>query len=90
MRTREIARKEDAVAVYYMEKEATECFDTENSVFAVEVPSKQHHLPEVKEAKEKEIQNLTNLVCFREVKYDGTQRPLGSRWVITKKRSMMA
>ena len=68
-----------------MEKEPTECFDTENSGFAVEVPSKQHNLPEVKEAKEKEIQNLTNLGYFREVKYNGNQKPLGSRWVITKK-----
>ena len=51
----------------------TECFDTEDNLFAVEVPSKLHHLPEVKEAKEKEMQNLKDLGCFREVKYDGTQ-----------------
>ena len=41
-------------------------------------------MPEVIEAKQKEIENLEKYEVFEEVKYEG-QETVGSRWVITKK-----
>ena len=60
-----------------------ECFD-DISVFTVEVPVREHKMPEVIEAKDNEIKNLEKYGVFEEVKYEG-QETVGSRWVITKK-----
>ena len=66
-----------------MKIENTECFD-DISIYTVEVPVREHKMPEVIEAKEKEIENLEKYGVFEEVKYEG-QETVGSRWVITKK-----
>ena len=50
----------------------------------VEVPRKDHGLPEVVEAKEREVKNLTDFDTFEEVADEG-QKTVGSRWVLTKK-----
>ena len=63
--------------------ENKECFD-DISIYAVEVPIKEHKRVEVLEAKEKEIKNLDDYEVFEEVDDIG-QEKIGSRWVITKK-----
>ena len=46
-----------SINTYYINKEKEEYFDTEISVFAVEVPAKLHNTKEVKEAKEKGLKS---------------------------------
>ena len=53
-------------------------------MFAVEIPVAEHKKPEVIEAKEKELENLTKYDVFEEVEDSGQER-ISSRWVITKK-----
>ena len=63
--------------------ENTECFD-DVTVFAVEIPVSGHKDPEVVEAKEKELENLSKYDVFEEVEDSGQER-ITSRWVITRK-----
>ena len=49
---------------------------------AVEIPPKDHDKPEVKMAKEKEVENLMRFDTFVEVDDEG-QSTIGSRWVFT-------
>ena len=86
MKTRSQRRKEmenDALATFWMELENNECYN-DIAVYAVEVPIKEHKLPEVIEVKDKEIQNLFRYNVFEEVDDVGQIR-ISSRWVITRK-----
>ena len=71
------------IGAYWITKQNSECFD-EYAIYVVEVPKKDHGLPEVVEAKEPEINNLKDFDTFVEV-YDEGQKTVGSRWVITRK-----
>ena len=55
-----------------------------HTTYVVEVPVKLHNAPEVIEAKDKEVTNLTDYDTFEEVEDTG-QEKIGSRWVITEK-----
>ena len=66
-----------------MHVENSECFD-EIAIYTVEVPVKEHKLPEVIDAKQKEIENLEKYGVFEEVEDEG-QETVDSRWVITRK-----
>ena len=82
----EIERRDlerEQIATFWMKLENNECFD-DISIYKVEVPVREHKMPEVIEAKQKEIENLEKYEVFEEVKYEG-QETVGSRWVITKK-----
>ena len=61
-----------------------ECFNNTITNFVVEVPIKNHKIPEVVSAKRKEIENLLKYDTYEEVKDEGQDR-ISSRWVITKK-----
>ena len=63
----------------------SECFD-ECTTFVVELPVKFHNIPEVLQAKEKELNNLLEYETFEEVDDIG-QETIGSRWVVTKKEA---
>merc|ERR1712030_23632 len=78
---RELER--DQTATFWLQVENTECFD-DLTVFAVEVPTKEHRKPEVIEAKDRELENLEKYQVFEEVEDTG-QEKIGSRWVITRK-----
>ena len=65
----------------YLKTEQNVCF-LENAIFTVEVPVSQHNMPEVKEAKLKEIQNLEDYEMFDCVEDIG-QEFIVSRGVIT-------
>ena len=73
----------DAIGVKYMEMERSVCF-LENMIFTVEVPVSEHNVPEVKDAKVKEIKNLEDYETFEMVEDIG-QETIGSLWIITKK-----
>merc|ERR1712030_168749 len=89
MRTRSmtaVERRElerDQTATFWLQVETTECFD-DLAVFTVEVPTKEHRKPEVREAKDRELENLEKYQVFEEVEDTG-QEKIGSRWVITRK-----
>merc|ERR1712030_155806 len=89
MRTRSMTAAErrelerDQTATFWLQVENTECFD-DLTVFAVEVPTKEHRKPEVIEAKDRELENLEKYQVFEEVEDTG-QEKIGSRWVITRK-----
>ena len=76
--------EKDTIGAYWMTAERSECFDSSITTFVVEVPVKDHKLPEVVEAKKVEIKNLMDFDTFEEVEETG-QEKVGSRWVITKK-----
>merc|ERR1712074_321012 len=78
---RELER--DQMATFWLQMENTECF-SDVTIFAVEVPANEHRKPEVVEAKDKELENLTKYDVFEEVEDTGQER-IGSRWVITRK-----
>ena len=73
----------DRIAVYYMSQIDQE-FDPNIYTYAVDVPVSQHNLPEVKEAKEDEFQNLIDYNVFEEVKNEG-QDFIDARWTIRRK-----
>ena len=77
-------KETDSVGAYWMAVEKSECFDNEVAVLVVEIQNKDHGMPEVVEAKKKEIENLERYGTFEEVKDEGQER-ITSRWVITKK-----
>ena len=54
-------------------------------IMAVEVPKSQHDLPEVQEAKDKELNNWFKFGAIQEVEDQG-QRRITGRWVITRKQ----
>ena len=54
-------------------------------VFATNIPSKEHHHPDVTAAKEKELSKWREFEASEEVKYTGKEHVLSSRWVITRK-----
>ena len=56
-----------------------------NKTFATNIPSKEHHHPEVINAKEKELAKWNEFNAAQEVKYTGREHVLSSRWVITRK-----
>ena len=61
---RELER--DKTSTFWLQMENTECFD-DVTVFAVEIPVSEHKVPEVVEAKEKELENLSKYDVFEEV-----------------------
>ena len=63
--------------------ESNECFD-DIAIYTVEIPTKDQNTSEVKEAKQKELQNLFKYDVFEEVDDVGQER-IGSRWVIMQK-----
>ena len=62
--------KNDVIGAYWMTKQNSECFD-DYTIYVVEVPKKDHGLPEVIEAKECEINNLKDFETFVEVNDEG-------------------
>ena len=50
-----------------MQVENSECFD-DIAIYTVEVPVREHKLPEVIDAKQKEIENLEKYGVFRKLK----------------------
>ena len=56
-----------------------------NEVFATNIPSKNHHHPEVVAAKEKELEKWKQFDAAKEVEFTGNEHVLYSRWVITRK-----
>ena len=76
---RELER--DKTSNFWLQMDNTECFD-DVTVFAVEIPASEHKAPEVVEAKERELENLTKYNVFEEVEDSGQER-ITSRWVIT-------
>ena len=62
-----------------MKYKNNECHD-EVAIYAVEVPTTDHKLKEVVEAKEKEIENLFHYDLFEETEDIG-QEKIGSHWV---------
>ena len=58
--------RRDEISTFWMQVENSECFD-EIAIYTVEVPVREHKLPEVIDAKQKEIQNLENIVFLRKL-----------------------
>ena len=75
--------KRDEISTFWMQVENSECFD-EIAIYTVEVPVREHKLPEVIDAKPKEIENLEKYCVLEEVE-DEHQETVDSRWVITRK-----
>ena len=67
----------DSVGAKYLKMANSVCF-LDTSVYVVEVPVRDHGKPEVREAKEKEIQNLETYETFEAVEDKG-QEAIGSR-----------
>ena len=67
--------KKDVIGAFWMTKQNSECFDP-FTIYVVEVPKKEHGLPKVVEAKEREISNLKDFDTFVEVEDEG-QSDLG-------------
>ena len=81
VKERELGR--DRMLTFRLKTENTECFN-DITVYMVEVPVLEHKRIEVKEAKDKEIENLKKYKVFEEIEDTGQER-ISSRWVITKK-----
>jgi len=58
--------KRDEISTFWMQVEISECFD-EIAIYTVEVPVREHKLPEVIDVKQKEIENLEKFGVFEEV-----------------------
>ena len=67
----------DTIGTHYLKVENSANF-SDLAIFTVELPVSEHGKPEVKEAKETEVQNLLNYDVFEEVEDEG-QDTLGSR-----------
>ena len=76
--------KKRSIGTYWSNIERNECLDKESTVFAVEVPKKEHGKLEVLEAKKKEMENLHKFGTFVKVKDEGREK-ITSRWVMTEK-----
>ena len=57
----------EQISTFWLKIENTECFD-DISIYTVEVPVREHKMPEVIEAIEKEIENLEKYGVFEEVR----------------------
>ena len=75
--------REESIGTFWMKMEQNESFE-DIAVYTVEIPSREHNTPEVKEAKMKEVENLMRYEVFEEVD-DCGQEKIGSRWVVTRK-----
>ena len=75
--------EKDGVSTFYMRLERSECYDP-IATYTVEIPSKKQNTPEIKEAKQKEIENLMKYNMFEEVEYEVQER-ITSIWVINQK-----
>ena len=53
-------------------------------VFATNIPSKEHHHPEIIAAKENELLKWDEFKAAQEVQYTGREHVLSSCWVITR------
>ena len=73
----------DTIGTHYLKVENSASF-SDLAIYTVELPVSEHGRPEVKEAKETEVENLLNYDVFEEVE-DVGQDTLGSRWVVTAK-----
>ena len=73
----------DTIGTHYLKVENSTSF-SDLAIYTVKLPVSEHGRPEVKEAKETEVENLLNYDVFEEVKDEG-QDILGSRWVVTAK-----
>ena len=73
----------DTIGIQYLKME-NDINLSDLAIYTVELPVSEHGKPEVKEAKETEVQNLLNYDVFEEVEDTG-QDTLGSRWVVTAK-----
>ena len=71
----------DTNGTHYLKVENSVNF-SDLAIYTVELPVSEHGRPEVKEAKEAEIDNLLDYDVFEEVKDEG-QDTIGSRWVVT-------
>ena len=67
----------DVIGAKYLQVENS-VYYTDYEIFSVEVPKKDHNKPEVKSAKDTEIENLRTYETFEEVKDEG-QETIGSR-----------
>ena len=75
--------EKDTVGAKYLKMVNSVSF-SDLSVYTVELLVSEHGRPEVKEAKNTEINNLLDYDIFEEVEDTG-QDTIGSRWVITSK-----
>ena len=87
MNGRQAKMKEDGVKdrieAKYFKMEKSVCF-LENTIYAVELPVREHGKPEVIQAKNNEIKNIETYDPFEEVDDIG-QETIGSRWIVTEK-----
>ena len=77
----------DLIGAYYMKMENNLNIDP-ITIMVVEVPVAEHGLPQVREAKEKELENLKTYETFEEINMNEIPEnveTIGSRWVITRK-----
>jgi hypothetical protein len=77
-------KRTDTVGAYCLTAEKAECFEEAFMTYVVELPVRYYRLPEVVEAKEKEVKDFMGFDTFEEVDDEG-KKTVGSRWVITKK-----
>ena len=73
----------DFVGAQYLKVVNHMCF-SDYAIYTVELPVSKHGTPEVKQAKQTEVENLMDYDVFEEVKDEG-QETIGSRWVVTEK-----
>merc|ERR1712243_536555 len=76
--------QKDVIGAKYLQVENS-VYYTDYEIFSVEVPKRDHNKPEVKSAKDTEIENLSTYETFEEVKDEG-QETIRSRWIITEKQ----
>ena len=75
----------DRISTYYWPEEQ-QCFNRDIYTYVVEVPVKDHGLPEVIGAKAAQFRNLEDYETFEEVPDNG-QDIIGARWVIVRKEN---
>ena len=75
--------KLDTVGAKYLKVVNSVSF-SDVAIYTVELPVSEHWRPEVKEAKDTEVNNLLDYDVFEEVE-DVGQQTIGSRWVVTSK-----
>ena len=75
--------KLDTVGAKYLKVVNSVSF-SDVAIYTVELPVSEHWRPEVKEAKDTEVNNLLDYDVFKEVE-DAGQQTIGSRWVVTSK-----
>ena len=73
----------DNVGVHYLKVVNYVSFD-DATMYTVELPASEHGVPEVREAKMSEVNNLMDYDVFEEVEDKG-QETISSRWIITAK-----